>query len=257
MDKMPPYTITDDGYKMFLDDGDSLLLSKYGFHDLFTTYVIRRLIHSGDTFLDIGAHIGYYTLIASEIVGKKGKVFAFEPDQTNFALLKRNVEENGCDNVTLVNKAVSNKNGITKLYICADNTGDHRIYDADLGLDTIDVETVRLDDYFKDEPIDSIKMDVQGAEGLATEGMHSLLQKNNGVKIVTEFCADMIEKTGSDPLQFLKQITENGNKLYFIPRNKTTVEPVSINEILERCDQPDMCIDLVCTKDLQTIHIGK
>jgi FkbM family methyltransferase len=257
MDNPSSYTITDDGYKMFLDDIDSLLLSKHGFYDLVTAYVIRRLIHRGDTVLDIGAHIGYYTLIASEIVGEDGKVFAFEPNPTNFALLKRNVEENECDNVTLVNKAVSNKNGITKLYICADNTGDHRIYNIGLGWESVDVETIRLDDYFKDEPIDFIKMDVQGAEGLAIEGMSSLLQKNNDVKIVTEFCADMIRETGVDPSQFLKRITKNNKKLYFIPINKITVEPISIDGILEKHDRPATCIDLVCMKNLQILHRGK
>lgn len=99
------------GHKMFLDSKDSLGLSLKGVHEEFETELVKRMIKRGDVVLDIGANIGYYTLIFAKIVGEDGKVFAFEPDPTNFALLKRNVEINGYKNILLVQKAVSNKSG--------------------------------------------------------------------------------------------------------------------------------------------------
>lgn len=247
----PRCITTDKGYTMFLDDRDSLFLSKYGHYEETITHIIDSLLDVGDTFLDIGAHIGYYTIIASKIVGETGKVFAFEPDPTNFALLKKNVEENKCNNVTLVNKAVLNKNSVAKLYICVNNTGDHRVYDNH-GLDSIDVKTIRLDDYFKDHvgSIDFIKMDIQGAEGLATDGMHSILQKNKNVKMVAEFAPSMIAQTGSDPKTFLKSITGNGSELYYISQLKINIVKVSIDEILEACTNPRAIANLLCMKNL-------
>ena len=83
------------GHKMFLDPKDSLRLSIFGVYEPFETDLVQHEVGEGDVVLDIGANIGYYTLIFARIVGEGGKVFAFEPDPDNFALLKKNVEASG------------------------------------------------------------------------------------------------------------------------------------------------------------------
>ena len=89
------------GNKMFLDPQDSLLLSINGIYEEFETELVSKEISKNDVVVDIGANIGYYTLIFAKLVGENGKVFAFEPDPSNFALLKKNVELNGFRNVVL------------------------------------------------------------------------------------------------------------------------------------------------------------
>ena len=116
------------GHKMFLDSKDALGLSINEIYEPLETEFVKKEVKKGNVVLDIGANIGYYTLIFAKLVGENGKVFAFEPDPTNFALLKKNVEMNGYKNVVLVQRAVSNKTGKLKLYLCEDNPGDHRIY---------------------------------------------------------------------------------------------------------------------------------
>lgn len=64
------------------------------------------------TIFDIGANIGYYTLLAESLVGPEGRVFAFEPHPENYEKLKENIEVNGYTNCYLINKAVSDKSGI-------------------------------------------------------------------------------------------------------------------------------------------------
>jgi FkbM family methyltransferase len=70
------------------------------------TAAFKRSIGSGDVCLDIGAHIGYYTLVAARIVGSQGHVFAFEPSPQNYERLRANVERNRLENVTAVEVAV-------------------------------------------------------------------------------------------------------------------------------------------------------
>jgi len=78
-----------DGNKIFLDENDSLCLSINGIYDEFETDIIKKEVHHGDVVMDIGANIGYFTIILAKLVGDEGKVFAFEPDPTNFELLKK------------------------------------------------------------------------------------------------------------------------------------------------------------------------
>ncbi len=92
------------GSKMFLDPGDSLNLSINGVYGELDTQIIREQIKEGDIVIDVGANIGYYTLIFAQLVGKTGKVFAFEPEPKNFEILKKNIEINNYGNVTVEKK---------------------------------------------------------------------------------------------------------------------------------------------------------
>jgi len=116
------------GHEMFLDPTDSIVsptLLRDGYFEPYETTLIESEIRPGDVVLDIGANIGYYTLIFARLVGERGRVYAFEPDPTNFRLLKKNVRANGYQNVIFVKKAVADSSGSMPLYLCPDNKGDH------------------------------------------------------------------------------------------------------------------------------------
>ena len=99
------------GQKLYLDKEDSLLLStRKDSYDKFEIECLKRIIKKGDIVVDLGANIGYYTLILAQLVGEFGHVYAFEPEPSNFELLSKNVKENNHNHVTLVQKAVSDKN---------------------------------------------------------------------------------------------------------------------------------------------------
>lgn len=222
------------GHKMFLDSKDALSLSINGVYEPLETELAKKEIKKGDVVLDIGANIGYYTLIFAKLVGEDGEVFAFEPNPTNFALLTKNVEMNGYKNVTLVQKAVSNKTGKLKLYLSED-MGDHRIYDSHDGRKYIEIDAIRLDDYLggNNLKIDFIKMDIQGAEGGAIQGMLNLLKKNKTVKIVTEFWPIGLKRFGIDSNEYLKLLIEIGFKLYEVNEQEKKIKPVDIPKFLE------------------------
>ena len=116
-----------EGHKIYLDPFDSLKLSINKSYEEFETKLVKDIIKEGNVVVDIGANIGYFTLIFSRLVGRKGEVFAFEPEPNNFNLLKKNIEINDYKNVNLINKAVSNKSGKIELYLDDVNTGRHSL----------------------------------------------------------------------------------------------------------------------------------
>jgi FkbM family methyltransferase len=224
-----------DGHKMLWESGGILGVLILGTYEPLETGLVKKEIKKGEVVLDIGANIGYYTLIFARLVGGEGKVFAFEPDPTNFSLLKKNVELNGYKNVVLVPKAVSNKTEKIRLYLSKNNKADHRIYDAHDGRQSIEIEAIRLDDYFKnyDGEIAFIKMDIQGAEGGALQGMFNLLKKNNDVKIAMEFLPIGLKRFGTEPEECLKLLTASGFTLYEIAEREKKIKPVDIPKLLE------------------------
>ena len=125
--------VTVNGKRMFVDLRDSavsthLFVSKTW--EPVETKLVSSMLTEGDVFVDVGANVGYFTLIASEAVGSGGKVFAFEPEPNNFSLLRKNAKVNRCTNVICEQKAVTNANQPIKLYLSSFNYGDHRIFQS-------------------------------------------------------------------------------------------------------------------------------
>lgn len=239
--KLRPEMAEVDGHKMFLDLRDkaishNLLLD--GYYEKFGTEVFKREIKKGMTVLDCGANIGYYTLIAASIVGEKGKVYAFEPGPDNFALLKKNVEINGYKNIVLVQKAISNETKKIKLFLSQDNKGTHRTYNSFDGRESVVIDAIALDEYFKNHKgqIDFIKMDIEGSEARALQGMINILMKNKQIKILTEFSPTAIKVSGYSPEEHLNNLAKLGFKLYDLNELEEKIEPIkNINNYTKKC----------------------
>lgn len=250
--RLTPRVARVQGHKMYLDSRDSLLLALSGVHEPTETRLVRDTVKPGDIVLDIGANIGYYTLILAELVGEHGRVFAFEPDPSNFALLKRNVEENGYSNVVLEQKAVSHKTGTIRLHLSPNHMADHRTYDSGDGRAWVDLQSVRLDDYFNDYEgrIDFIKMDVQGAEAGIIEGAHTLLLRNKDVRLIMEYDTALLRAAGADPQSPLRFLHELGFAFYEIDELHATIEPVAIDELSASCQSGvDIGTNLLCIRE--------
>jgi len=200
-------------------------------HEKATTNLFERVVKPGDTVLDLGANIGYFTLLAAKLVGETGKVFSFEPEPRNYKYLVENLRLNNYEQVSAFQKAVSNQKGRTKLYICLYDTGHHTInqyqgikaYRPNVPEDKeefIEIETVSLDEFFegRENEIDVIKMDVEGAEMLALLGMDQLLRANRKIKMFVEFFPLLIKKMGNSPEEFiLKLLKDYQFKIFVVP----------------------------------------
>ena len=181
-------------------------------YELVRVSEIRKAVKEGNTVIDIGANIGYFTVLLANLVGPKGKVYAFEPDPRNFRLLQRTIERNGWTHVIAEQKAVSNKAGEFTLYqtqSCAANTltpGEH--------ISAVKVHVVTLDDFLSDEPhIDFVKMDMDGSEPLAIQGMAQLIQRSPNLQVVAEYEPGNVKRYLGNPLDFITITEESGLKL--------------------------------------------
>ncbi|MFC1902778.1 FkbM family methyltransferase [Chloroflexota bacterium] len=183
----------------------------YGIHEKLTTEIFRHVVRKGDVVVDLGANMGYYTLLASRLIGEEGRVYAFEPETVNYGLLTKNIEINVYKNIIPAKKAVSNTTGTVRFSIDERTSGEHRIRQHNYQEDTIEVESVTLDDFFHNEerPISVIKMDIEGAEMAALMGMRRIIRENENLKIFTEFNPLLIKEMGYGAEEFAHRLLED------------------------------------------------
>jgi FkbM family methyltransferase len=159
----------------------------FGLYELDTVRVLRRLLRPGDTVIDGGANIGYFTLLAAKAAGAGGRVHAFEPQPHNRGRLTEHVADNGLEDVvTIHGVGLSDRTGRVQFHTSpAANHGQSTMF-AIPGRETrtVTIETVRLDDYLPDVAPRLIKLDLEGAEPLAISGMTESLRRHRPAVIV-------------------------------------------------------------------------
>ncbi len=197
--------------------------------DAFEIELLKKHIKPGDTVLDIGANIGFYATILSDIIGENGKIHCFEPDITNFAHLKKTTAS--YKNIILNNKAVGPISGIIKIYTSKNLNVDHRTYKPEEYDKEIAIEAVSIDGHLKDAKIDFIKMDIQGFEMEAMKGMKETLKNNPNVKMISEFWPYGLRKAGSSVRDFFVLLKELNFKIEILKENK--LEVLTLEKVLQ------------------------
>jgi len=249
--RLRPEKVELDGNIFYLDPNDSLAISIFKDYEKAEIDLIKKVLKKGMHVIDLGAHIGYHTVIMSKIIGEKGRVFAFEPNPDHIKLLEKNIKVNKLTNVTIVKKAVGNKNGKITLHLNPENLADHRIYQTE-DWKGVDVQITSLDQYFKNMkiPIDFIKMDIQGAEGEAILGMKKLLEKNKKIKILSEFWPEGLNQSPIHAKEYLQVLQKLGFVLRYINEKEDSIEKASIDDILRfsTMDRLKSYINLFLTK---------
>lgn len=199
-------------YARTLDRLAALWMRKLSRAEQFEVELWNRLIAPGMVVADVGANLGLFTLAAAKRARPGGRVHSFEPEPENFELLSRAVEANGCDNVTLHRAAVAEKSGRATLFFREEHRGDHRIYGKTVeGRLPLDVPLTTLDDAVEPpSSLDLVKLDIQGAEWRALQGMRRQIQANPEIRIVSEFFPAGMRESGGDPREFLAAIRDLG-----------------------------------------------
>lgn len=232
-----------------LDRFLAVLLWKFGLLENFEVTLLKKYCRPGMRVIDIGANIGFYTLIAAHIVGEKGNVLAFEPEHSNFQMLQQNLSANSYSFVTPVEAAISDKTEKICLFRSNAHFGDHRIYQHSKDQQgTALVQAYALDDFLDpSQTVDIIKMDIQGAEGLALSGMTGLLERSQDIKIFMEFWPEGLLQTGYSPQNILNALVERGFLIFEIYERKRTLELISdIERFVQSIHTKSFCNLLIC-----------
>jgi FkbM family methyltransferase len=173
------------------------------------TWTMMRALRLGDTAIDVGANVGYFTLLMAALVGPEGKVTAFEPGPDNFPKLARNVDINGLGSrVVLDNRPVSDREDIVKFYFSQDDSGGHALWNPKYWPENVKTQagaewaaerqTTTLDAVAAQEKdIRLIKIDVEGAEHKVLEGAYRVLNWISPPFIIAEANWFGLEQMGS------------------------------------------------------------
>ncbi len=180
------------------------LLGKHGYFERDLTAAVVDLVEPGDTFYDVGAHFGFYSLLAADLVGSTGKVHSFEPTPQTYGILSENAARR--DIIQAHNLAVfdepktiqfwqqSVRDSALNFVVAGDEGVDHdKVHDGRM----IDVEAIRLDDFASQHGApDVIKLDVEGVESFVLRGMSGILTQSQPI-VMMEVGDSIQEKTGN------------------------------------------------------------
>lgn len=148
--------------------------------------MLERWVKPGDWVIDLGANVGHYTVRFAELVGRNGRVIAFEPVPLTFSLLVDALTVAGYDNVTLINGAASSESALSGMVVPTLGTGLPNLYTSAITADSADVTVLcfALDAFAFPHRISLVKIDVEGHEFQALQGMTSLLRRDHPALII-------------------------------------------------------------------------
>ena len=176
--------------------------------------LLRQHIQTGQTVLDIGANIGFYSCLISSLVGPTGKVYSYEPDKTNFGHLRNNTRK--IKNIIVHKAAISDQSGKITLYESDLLNVDHTTYPTIGSGPGYPTDSIKLDDALAHQKVDFIKIDVQGYEYFAFMGMKNILANNPKVKILSEFYPYGLTHAKCSILGFLDLFWTQGFKIFLV-----------------------------------------
>lgn len=205
-------------------------------YSTFDLVLFDTLLKEGSYFIDIGAHVGWYTIYAALQVGPTGKGYAFEPSPKNNLLLRNNLELNQIHNTAVLPMALSNRPGEAELFLSAENSGDNGLVTENTvrqraSLEKTKVPVSTLDEQLSIEEFKKValvKMDVQGSEPKVLAGMENLLQYHQPC-ILLEYSPTHIYECGSSPFEIFAFIDKNK----YVPFQVLDENGAELNQILQ------------------------
>jgi len=243
-----PQLIELDGFRLYVRPHDFLVGTSIAANKVWEPHVtaqLRRVLKPGGVFVDVGANIGYFAMLAASLVGKTGKVLAFEPNPDNCEQLSLSLRANGFANVELHACAVADREKTVTVYPDTSSSlslvvGDHSVPDS---MDAVHLmhasaaRTVRvctLDTALQAVPrVDVVKIDTDGYEPEILQGMHETIRKYRPV-LLTEFAPRCYEsRCGTTGEAYLEALFDHGYRVSILSsRRPERPAPADKNQIL-------------------------
>jgi FkbM family methyltransferase len=233
-------------YKMYVDSreiGIAPHLMLDGYWEMWVTEVLVSLVRSGMVVADIGANLGYFSIILADLVGPGGHVHAFEPNPHMIDLLQRSLSVNGFTQRVTVHQlalGAENEGQVALIVPPNDPKNAHVVPMSDeLHVGAVPVPVARLDGRPDWAKIEFAKVDVEGAEQLIWAGAQGLLDGSALRTVILEFTAARYH----DPAGFLAALTAPGFRLAYIDLRRGILD-ITVDQILERDPYVDIMLVL-------------
>lgn len=225
------------------------------------TQFLLDTLKPGQVFVDVGANIGYFSLVASRIVGAEGEVLAFEPETLNYELLESNCQLNGCDNVRNFKAALGEENASGQIYLNELNRGDHSLYPGDEDRASQDISIVNGSKLImaSHPRVDFIKVDTQGAECDVLVGLMPLVEASfPDLILIIEFSPMHLKNAGASGRQLLDLLAAQPWHMYLMDYDAGGLLPFtaqqvrSLNDLTEADPSSEGFFNLIaCGKPLE------
>lgn len=207
--------------------------------------LFKDAIEGGTVVVDVGAYVGYFTLLAAREVGSEGRVLAFEPNPESRALLERNIDLNGYgDRVTVIGKALSSSSGSAAFYWDdRDGSRSGLAVPDDCGGETT-VELTTLDAELGDSAAGVVKIDIEGGEVGALKGMARLLgESKRGLTLFVECNDEALQSSGTNPAELLELLAGAGLDVSVIDEAEGRLAPAGAPATV------DPLVNLYCVRE--------
>lgn len=216
-------------------------------YETLSTNLFSRFVKPGHVVVDIGAHYGYYSLLAAQ---NDATVFSFEPVQENFEILKKNISLNNLDTIQAHNIALSNIVG-EKTFNVAEASDSSSFYDHPL-THTIEkrvVQTISLDSFSPGQNVDFVKIDTEGHELEVLDGMKDIIHSNPNIKLLIEFNPKCLRVAGKNPSDLLVWLSQKDFDIFFLDDKENLIYKLGDSiEIWEKIVDPMGYLNLFCVK---------
>ncbi len=209
-----------------------------GRYEPLESLLVLEILQPGMTFVDVGANWGYFTLLAAQKVGASGKVISIEPDPRMFDRLEKNIARNNLDCVQTIRAAASNFQGVVSLNGFDETRGNFGLSTLGGGdsrnAHTFQVTTTRLDDTLVArgiEHVDLLKMDIEGAEGVAIDGLQNFLRKGAISRILLELHPHLLHQLGSSVSEVIGTLRGFGYDIHRIDHSEVVTRKACYGRI--------------------------
>ena len=218
-------------------------LREEGVWEPYETSLLVAFLQPGDVFVDVGANIGYFSILAASVVGASGAVFAFEPDPDNCRLLRASAGLNGLESgITLVEAGLSDAAGAGQLYLSEDNLGDHQIYAATESRCSVPITLYHGSDFLGQrlQRMDLLKVDTQGSEYQVMAGLLPLLQSlPQTPRMMIELTPYSLREAGATGRALIELLATLGQPLWIIDHIEHRLVASTAEELARWCDNVD------------------
>ena len=241
-----------EGFRMFGATPHQRYLARLrqGRAERFTAQLFREHVRPGMAVVDVGAYLGYYTLLGARGTGPTGRVHAFECDPVNHRFLLHNLRLNGFrEAVVARSAAVSDRAGSLPFFVRGGDLSVGSLWQETGAKAVVEVASTTLDQELGGQPVDVLKMDIEGGEPRALEGMKATIAASPNLVMFVECNPNALAASGSSAVQLIEGLRDLGFDMSEIDEKRRECRPIAETLVAdETADDPKFSVNLYCRK---------